>query len=75
MWVSLEVNMLSFLPIISSNDLSPFENTIKYFLVQSLASIIFITVTIIRIFKYKYRIERVLILSIALKLGIAPFHS
>ena len=67
--------MLSFLPIISSNDLSPFENTIKYFLVQSLASIIFITVTIIRIFKYKYRIERVLILSIALKLGIAPFHS
>lgn len=74
-WVSLEVNILSFLPIISSNDVSPFENTIKYFLVQSLASIIFITVTMIRIFKYKYRIERVLILSIVLKLGIAPFHS
>jgi len=75
MWVSLEVNILSFLPIMSSNDLSPFENTIKYFLVQSLASIMFITVTIVRIFKYKYRIERVLILSIVLKLGIAPFHS
>ena len=75
MWVSLEVNILRFLPIMSSNDISPFENTIKYFLVQSLASVLFITTTIIRIYKYKYSIERVLILAMVLKLGIAPFHS
>ena len=74
-WVSLEVNILRFLPIMSSNDAAPFENTMKYFLVQSLASILFIITTIIRAYKYKYRIERVLILSIVLKLGIAPFHS
>ena len=74
-WISLEVNILRFLPIISSNDLAPFENTIKYFLVQSLASILFITTAILRIYKYKYRIEIVLTLAIVLKLGIAPFHS
>lgn len=67
--------MLRFLPIISSNDIAPFENTIKYFLVQSLASILFITTSILRLYKYKYNIESVLILSIVLKLGIAPFHS
>ena len=40
-WIRLEINILSFLPIISSGLNIELENSVKYFLIQRWASIIF----------------------------------
>ena len=68
----LELNILSFLPIISSKINFELENAIKYFLVQSWASIIFL----LRFFflNYMNNLYLLMIISIFMKLGIAPFH-
>ena len=73
-WLRLEINMLRFLPIISSGLNIELENSVKYFLIQRWASIIFL----ISYFFCSYFINSIrilLILSIFIKLGISPFHT
>ena len=73
-WLRLEINMLRFLPIISSGLNIELENSVKYFLIQRWASIIFL----ISYFFCNYFINSIrilLILSIFIKLGISPFHT
>ena len=72
-WVALELNILAFLPIISNQGVWAFENTIKYFLVQSVASIIFLSSRIMINFLPSY-FSDVGTVSILLKLGAAPLH-
>ena len=72
-WVALELNILAFLPIISNQGVWAFENTIKYFLVQSVASIIFLSSRIMVNFLPSY-FSDVGTISILLKLGAAPLH-
>jgi len=72
-WISLELNILGFLPIISNHGIGSFENTIKYFLVQSVASIIFLSSRIITNFLPEFFLD-VGALRIFLKLGAAPLH-
>merc|ERR1712025_1044835 len=44
LWLALELNILSFLPIIFSERIEALiESTFKYFLIQSIGSIIFLT--------------------------------
>ena len=73
-WISLELNILRFLPVISSKENIEMENSIKYFLIQRWASVIFL----IRFFFF-YIINNnfsILInLRLFIKLGIRPFHS
>ena len=73
-WISLEINILRFLPIISSGVNIELENSVKYFLVQRWASIIFL----MRFFFCNYlfrRISLILMIRIFIKLGISPFHT
>ena len=42
LWIRLELNILRFLPIISSKENIEIENSIKYFLIQRWASVIFL---------------------------------
>ena len=73
-WIRLEINILSFLPIISSGINIELENSVKYFIIQSWASIIFL----IRFFFCNYLFNRfytLLIIRIFIKLGISPFHT
>merc|ERR1711911_177273 len=74
LWIRLELNILRFLPIISSKENIEIENSIKYFLIQRWASVIFL----MRFFFF-YMINNafyILInLSLFIKLGIRPFHS
>merc|ERR1711894_772892 len=69
LWIRLELNILRFLPIMSSK-----ESSIKYFLIQRWASVIFL----MRFFFF-YIINNafyILInLSLFIKLGMRPFHS
>ena len=73
-WVRLELNILRFLPIITSREYSPMENSIKYFLVQRVASIIYITCVLLCLIKYNYTLELFIAIRIIIKLGAAPFH-
>jgi len=74
-WVRIELNMLRFLLIISTLEVDTYsENVMKYFIVQSFASAVFIFSSCLSmiisplIFFFVY-------LAILVKLGLAPFHS
>ena len=73
MWVALEFNILAFLPIMSSESGMAFENTIKYFLIQRWASIIFLSRILFSV-NLTQNLENIAIFSIFIKLGLAPFH-
>lgn len=73
-WIRLEINILSFLPIISSGLNIELENSVKYFLIQRWASIIFL----INYFFCNYLFNSfnlIMIIRIFIKLGISPFHT
>nr|ASW26901.1 NADH dehydrogenase subunit 2 [Gallerucida bifasciata] len=83
MWIGLEINLMSFIPLMKSHDnIFPAEATLKYFITQTLAStMILFAITMIlntsdfipNSFNYWF----MMILSSALltKMGAAPFHS
>lgn len=83
MWIGLEINLLSFIPLIKShNNIFPAEATLKYFITQALASAI-ILFSIILILNSSDFIQtnlnyiHNLIINSALitKIGAAPFHA
>jgi len=76
-WISIELNLLCFIPIIySSHTFQETEARVKYFLNQALGSrLLLITRSMLRFnFTYSTISLIVLIASLSLKLGIAPFH-
>lgn len=81
-WIGLEINLLSFIPLINDRkNLISTESSLKYFLIQVLASSSLLFFIIIYIFFY-YRNEIYInnfinwriISSLLIKIGIAPFH-
>nr|ANJ70265.1 NADH dehydrogenase subunit 2 [Hydroporus gyllenhalii] len=83
-WMGLEINLLSFIPLINmKNNQFSSESSIKYFLIQALASSILLFTIIMFISKSKminemYFFNKTLMMimnsTILLKLGAAPFH-
>lgn len=82
-WIGLEINLLSFIPLIIDNkNILSRESAIKYFLTQTFASLIFLFVSIIYIIKFNtlFNINTLLYQNLIinsamlLKLGAAPFH-
>nr|QRV62894.1 NADH dehydrogenase subunit 2 [Hydroporus sp. NHM-IR526] len=83
-WMGLEINLLSFIPLINmKNNKFSSESSIKYFLIQALASSILLFSIIMFISKSKminemYFFNKTLMMcmnsAILLKLGAAPFH-
>lgn len=65
--------MLMFLPIISSEPGLALENTIKYFLVQRWASILFL-IGVIMAIVFEESLFFIRFIGLILKLGAAPFH-
>nr|YP_009441786.1 NADH dehydrogenase subunit 2 [Pelecotoma fennica]AOY39357.1 NADH dehydrogenase subunit 2 [Pelecotoma fennica] len=82
MWVGLEINLLSIIPLMShSNTPSSAEASIKYLLIQALASLILLFSIILMMIKNNFVIPKASIMIILLinsalliKLGTAPFH-
>ena len=70
-WIALEINTISFIPIIISS-LKPesLRRAIKYFFIQAYASLILLISPITNI-SFSYLI----LISILIKLGAAPFHN
>nr|UFR82825.1 NADH dehydrogenase subunit 2 [Eudicella tetraspilota euthalia] len=81
MWMGLEINLLSIIPLMSSTkNMMNSEATLKYFVVQALASTIFLFSIIITSIYFSYNLNiklyTTLLLNTSLltKMGAAPFH-
>nr|YP_009764313.1 NADH dehydrogenase subunit 2 [Pyralis farinalis]QIS91152.1 NADH dehydrogenase subunit 2 [Pyralis farinalis] len=79
-WIGLEINLLSFIPLISSpNNMISSEASLKYFLIQSIASINFLfyiimKMTIFQNFEINNIIAMMINSSLLIKMGAAPLH-
>nr|QFI35690.1 NADH dehydrogenase subunit 2 [Hydrotaea spinigera] len=77
-WMGLEINLLAFIPLMSDNKLMSTEASLKYFLTQALASSVFLFAVILFLLNMKenikYFTEMMLLSSLLLKSGSAPFH-
>nr|AWN56166.1 NADH dehydrogenase subunit 2 [Chinavia impicticornis]AWN56179.1 NADH dehydrogenase subunit 2 [Chinavia ubica] len=78
MWMGLELNMMSFIPIILKNpNKSSSEAAMIYFLIQSISSIVLlmmITMSMMKTMIPEKVINMITTMMILLKLGSAPFH-
>nr|AFP33350.1 NADH dehydrogenase subunit 2 [Amiota femorata] len=80
-WMGLEINLLSFIPLMSDNNLMSTESSLKYFLTQALASTVLLFSIILMMLKYNMNFEMnlsyismIMMSSLLLKSGAAPFH-
>nr|UWI71941.1 NADH dehydrogenase subunit 2 [Antheraea pernyi] len=79
-WIGLEINLLSFIPLISSPfNLLASEASLKYFLIQSIASInclfvILLKMTFFKNFLMDNFFSIMISSSMLMKMGSAPFH-
>nr|YP_010371914.1 NADH dehydrogenase subunit 2 [Peleteria iavana]UOX27094.1 NADH dehydrogenase subunit 2 [Peleteria iavana] len=78
-WMGLEINLLSFIPLMSDNKLMSTESSLKYFLTQALASSILLFSVILLLLNTSkinssYMLEMMIFSSLLLKSGSAPFH-
>nr|AVN67817.1 NADH dehydrogenase subunit 2 [Ischnoptera deropeltiformis] len=79
-WMGLEINLLSFIPITSSNNnIFTNESSLKYFLIQALASSIFLFTIMLMMMSEDFTYmdnstSMILSTPILMKSGAAPFH-
>lgn len=74
-WIGLEINLIAFIPLINKNyNLLSTESSLKYFLVQALASrILLLGIILLILFNFKFH-NLILNSALLLKMGAAPFH-
>nr|AYM84999.1 NADH dehydrogenase subunit 2 [Copiocera sp. OR333] len=80
-WMGLEINLLSFIPLLTSNsNMMVNESSIKYFIVQAMASTMLLFSIMMIQMKYPMSWEKEMIpsmlisSSLMMKIGAAPFH-
>nr|UOU84915.1 NADH dehydrogenase subunit 2 [Microchrysa flavicornis] len=78
-WMGLEINLLSFIPLMSNNKNSmTTETALKYFLTQAIASSIFLVAVILSMLKISFypslNYNTLIIIALLIKSGTAPFH-
>nr|YP_010309691.1 NADH dehydrogenase subunit 2 [Apalus guerini]UMR54808.1 NADH dehydrogenase subunit 2 [Apalus guerini] len=82
MWMGLEINLLSFIPLLSSTkNMYASEASLKYFIVQVMASLILLFSVIMMLTTSEFitpmmnsSFSTVLNSALVMKLGMAPFH-
>nr|QTJ25281.1 NADH dehydrogenase subunit 2 [Oryzaephilus surinamensis] len=79
MWISLEINLLSIIPLMSNqNNIYQAESSMKYFIVQTIASSILLFSLIIKDQPINNELLSMQSLmftsSLMMKMGMAPFH-
>nr|QZZ81761.1 NADH dehydrogenase subunit 2 [Clepsis pallidana] len=78
-WIGLEINLLSFVPLISnSKNLFSSEASLKYFLIQSIASINLLFIILIKMLFMNLEMNNNISIfmnsTLLMKMGSAPFH-
>nr|YP_010996479.1 NADH dehydrogenase subunit 2 [Sophonia nigrilineata]WPC85221.1 NADH dehydrogenase subunit 2 [Sophonia nigrilineata] len=72
MWVGLELSMISFIPMMTMEENSGSESSMKYFIIQSISSCMLILGMLCILMNFMS--EYIMILSLCIKIGLAPFH-
>lgn len=75
MWIGLEISLISFIPFLYNKKRARSESIIKYFIIQSVASIIFLFRVIYILIGVSIINEIIITIAILIKLGSAPFHN
>nr|ASY98522.1 NADH dehydrogenase subunit 2 [Creobroter apicalis]UAJ48116.1 NADH dehydrogenase subunit 2 [Creobroter sp.] len=81
-WIGLEINLLSFIPLLSSNkNMLSSEASLKYFLIQAIASssLLFLILLKTNIFEMFYFTKNsawnnLIMIPLLMKIACAPFH-
>nr|WKU83917.1 NADH dehydrogenase subunit 2 [Doros destillatorius] len=77
-WMGLEINLLSFIPLMNDNNLMSTEASMKYFLTQALSSAMLLFSIIIFMLKNNLmsmpNIYMMMMSTLLMKSGTAPFH-
>lgn len=74
-WIGLELNLFSIIPIINiKSSIYTIESTIKYFLIQAFASILLLTILILKSFYFIINRNFILLIPLIIKLRVIPFH-
>nr|YP_009538313.1 NADH dehydrogenase subunit 2 [Ornithodoros sonrai]AYN50611.1 NADH dehydrogenase subunit 2 [Ornithodoros sonrai] len=75
LWICLEINMMSYIPLMNYKTFNSSSSITLYFIIQALASSLFIMTTLFLSFSYYYfNLSYVIVISMLLKIGAAPFH-
>nr|YP_010272368.1 NADH dehydrogenase subunit 2 [Mimotettix multispinosus]UKE80365.1 NADH dehydrogenase subunit 2 [Mimotettix multispinosus] len=75
MWMGLELSLLSFIPFIQNKNSISSESMIKYFIMQSVASTMFLFSMVIMLIGVNMMNEIIMTISMLIKIGSAPFHN
>nr|YP_010614353.1 NADH dehydrogenase subunit 2 [Dalbulus maidis]WAS32287.1 NADH dehydrogenase subunit 2 [Dalbulus maidis] len=75
MWMGLEMSMMAFIPMIQNFNQLSSESMIKYFIIQSIASTLFLFGIISMLIGVNTKNELLMLMSMLIKLGMAPFHN
>nr|AFK75956.1 NADH dehydrogenase subunit 2 [Erianthus versicolor] len=76
-WAGLEINLMAFIPMMSSKNPVVNETSIKYFMIQAMASIMIMFSLLSmqsNLMMMKESMIMIIFSSLLLKLGAAPFH-
>nr|QDI93440.1 NADH dehydrogenase subunit 2 [Pygovepres vaccinicola]QDI93505.1 NADH dehydrogenase subunit 2 [Pygovepres vaccinicola] len=79
MWAGLEINLMSFVPLISTTkNTFNSQSVMMYFLIQSMASMMFIMFILTNKYMFIYLnndlIKTLILISMMIKMGMPPFH-
>lgn len=75
LWIILEINIIIFIPIINSKSFLTSNSILYYYITQSIASSLFFIASLISFTLSNKIFIYIIIISIIIKLGAAPFHS
>nr|AXS66191.1 NADH dehydrogenase subunit 2 [Cucujoidea sp. 1 KM-2017] len=77
MWLGLEINLLSFIPLMSSSNSYSTESSLKYFIIQALSSMMILFTIILNLYFSILFFNYLIYLmnsALLMKMGCAPFH-
>nr|YP_010849293.1 NADH dehydrogenase subunit 2 [Krisna nigromarginata]WGG89433.1 NADH dehydrogenase subunit 2 [Krisna nigromarginata] len=74
MWIGMEISVMSFIPLVSIKSLLNSEFSIKYFIVQSISSMLIISSLIMMLMSLT-KLNMIMLCSLVMKMGGVPFHN
>nr|YP_011036475.1 NADH dehydrogenase subunit 2 [Jogocerus viraktamathi]WRK19226.1 NADH dehydrogenase subunit 2 [Jogocerus viraktamathi] len=74
-WIGMEISLMSFVPTMVSKLKTSSESSMKYFIIQSISSAIFILSVMFTLMGVNVNFTTSIALSMMIKMGAAPFHS
>nr|YP_010849280.1 NADH dehydrogenase subunit 2 [Krisna furcata]WGG89420.1 NADH dehydrogenase subunit 2 [Krisna furcata] len=73
-WIGMEISMMSFIPLISIKSFLNSEFSMKYFIIQSISSMIILFSLIMMLMKIE-NFNTIMLCSLIMKMGGVPFHN